>query len=907
MDVRFQLIDTDYVTVDNKPVVRLFGKTDEGKTVCVFVKNYYPYFYVSCTNNGEKLREFLKKKFNPHVQNITEIEKFIPNGFQKDKTKLVKIFLKDPSQVPILKEELSRQDFINDIYEADILFKYRFMADHSIFGMRWYRAEGKPTKTNTVKTNKAIEASKITEIEDMPNNFKYMSVDIEVSSQEGLVDARKDQISMISISFYPTHNGKSTTVMVAKPVERTGNDVQVFKNEADMLSEFVRTVDQFDPDVITGYNINEFDMPYIVTRLIENKISRVIGRCGTKHAISKKFGMTTKNVIAGRVIVDVYQLVKEMQVKTQLAEKGFPKLKRYGLGDVSMELLGEGKVNIVHSDIPKLWNGNGEQMKILIDYSRKDAELVMKILLGRWNMLDKFVEIAKVSGLLLQDVLDGGEATRIENVLLREFNKEDYVLPLKPDIHTVLRRNEARETMGLKGALVLEPAIGLHTEPVIYLDFKSMYPSIFIAYNICPTTILLNKDDSVEYIKTPNGISFVSKKVRAGIIPKVVDKLIKERDRLREEARKTQDENKKRLLEGKQIAVKYLTNSFYGYTGYSRARLYMLEVANSITACGRFLIQKTKETIEEPKKSKVIYGDTDSIMAKIPAKDLDEAYNLGTVLEKQINENLKGIVQIKIESIFRSLLILTKKRYAGLSMEKNNSEWKEKLVMKGIETIRRDWCDLTSETLLNVLQIILREQNPRKALSYIRDITAKLERNEIPVEKLVVTKSISKTLKEYRGIQPHIELLKKMRKRDISSAPGVGDRVGFVIIQGPQLMSQRAEDPVYIKEHNLKIDSRYYLENQILPPLERVFEAINIKKSELLGSGKQMSLMDSLRNGIKKTTDVHVQQHLTSLDGFACNSCSKTYRRIPLIGKCFDCGGEVLFYSGETKSRFLAL
>lgn len=904
MEVTFQLIDVDYVQVDSKTIVRVFGNTEDGKTICAFVENYRPYFYILVDNDTESNSiEYLKNKFGPQIFKLEFVEKFIPKGFQKNKSRLLKITTKDPSQVPVLREDLQKQNFVKGIFEADILFKYRFMADFNLSGMKWYTIEGVAANTNTVKCNIRIKAEKFRIAEERKEQLKQMSIDIEVAGKGGMPDPEKEPIAMISIAFNPSFKNNNTLVIVSKPVSKPDKDVLSFPNEKEMLKKFAEIIDAYDPDVITGYNINNFDIPYILERFSQNNLDKTIGRCKQKQAISKKIGIDYRNVITARFIVDVYKLIKEMQVKTQLAEKGFPKLKRYGLGDVSKEILNEGKHDVSHSEIPKMWNGNGDEIKRLIDYARQDAILAMKLLVTK-SMLDKFIELSKVSGLLLQDVLDGGEANRVENLLLREFNKEDFVLPLKPSSEEIFKRMEEREALGFKGALVLEPTVGLQTDSTVYLDFKSMYPSIFIGYNICPSTIDLEKKEE-DVIKVPTGSQFVSRNVRVGIMPRVVQFLINERDRIRNEAKRTNDENLRRVLESKQVAVKYMTNAFFGYTGYNRARLYMLGIASAITGTGRNLIQQTKDLIESDKNLKVVYGDTDSIMVKTNCKSIEETFKFGETLERKVNDKFKGIIQMKIESIFKTLLILTKKRYAGLSIEKIGDEYKEKIVMKGIETVRRDWCDLTGETLSNILQIILREQNPKKALLYMRDVVAKLEKNEIPVEKLVVTKSMSKSLKEYKGLQPHIELVKKMRKRDIATAPGIGDRVGFVIVQGLQLMSNRAEDPDYVKKNKLKVDSKYYIENQILPPLERVFEAIGISKNEIMGFGKQMSLSEMIKNGVKKSTLQN--EILESAEGVICNKCSHTYRRSPLVGKCESCNGELLFYSGETKSRFISI
>jgi DNA polymerase I len=368
------------------------------------------------------------------------------------------------------------------------------------------------------------------------------------------------------------------------------------------------------------------------------------------------------------------------------------------------------------------------------------------------------------------------------------------------------------------------------------------------------------------------------------------------------------DEQKRRELNAKQFALKIMANAFYGYTGYVRAKLYVLDIANAITSTGRHLITKTRDTVDKDERFKVIYGDTDSVMVKTKTKDIEEAFKLGQELEVTINEELENVVKMKIESIFKTIIILTKKRYAGWSFEKRGGVWEDKIIMKGIETVRRDWCDLVSETLYAVLEIILKEQDPKKAFNYVRGVLKQIQRNEIPIEKLVITKSISKPLRSYKGVQPHIELVKKMRKRNPTDAPGVGDRVGFVITQGLQLLSNRSEDPAYVKEHGLKIDSKYYIENQLIPPLERVFDAMGVDRSELLGMGKQ-TLLTSLfgtppksskkRSG--KTSDIDTP--LKSIDGVVCQKCGKTYTRPSLMGKCDSCGGPYLFFNGGSKSR----
>jgi len=874
--INFQLIDADYTITDSKPIIRLFGKTEDNKSICVFFEKFLPYFYVLPSEGGElEIKNILEKNFKNLVVRLETIEKFLPMGFHKKPTKLLKITLNEPRKTPFIRESLRKEKAVKEIFEADILFKYRFMIDNNIYGMRWYQVEGEGVNTNTVK--------------------KYMSFDIEVLMGETMPSPEKDQIIIISACFYPAFKGKNSLILAAKKIRQPEKDTLGFSSEKEMLKEFLKIIDDYDPDVILGYNINNFDIPFIETRLRKNNLPRTIGRCTQKSIMIKKFGNRNRNIIFGRTVVDVYDLIKEATRKFGL----FKGLKRYGLGDVSKLILGEDKIDVSIREINGRWADNGHRFKKLLDYSRKDAELPLKILL-RERMLDKFVEICKVSGILLQDALNGGESTRIENLLLREFNKKNYIIPCSPDIEKIARRSIQRRESGLKGAFVLNPDIGFHDRCVVYLDFHSMYPSIIRSFNICPTTLLIN-NEKVKYVQTKNGSKFVSPKIKKGIIPEILKYLLYTRAKIKKDMKRAKKPEKKRYLYAKQYAFKTIANAFYGHLGYIRAKLYILDIANAITSTGRDLIKKTKDIIETKTSYKVVYADTDSVMVKLVTKDTEEALKIGEEISHLINEEIRHILDMKIESVFKTLLILAKKRYAGWNFEPVDGGYEESIITKGIETVRRDWCDLVSETLEETLTTILKEQNVKKAVTIVKNKVNEIKTGEIDIDKLVITKSMSKSLRTYKGIQPHIELVKKMRQRDPASAPGVGDRVGFVIIKGLQMVSKRTEDPEYVKKHGLKVDSKYYIESQLLPPLERVFEALDVKKSDLMGLGKQMGLFEAMKNGVKK--EKIFEDYLAEIDGFICNNCNNVFRRVPLSGRCNFCSGEIVFYKGDKKSR----
>ncbi|MBU5689716.1 MAG: DNA polymerase domain-containing protein [Candidatus Aenigmatarchaeota archaeon] len=901
MELDFQVLDVDYIMLNDHPTIRIFGKTPDKKSITVFVDDFLPYFYVYTDEDKfEQLIKYIESKYKGILEKIEIVEMFLPIYYSDKKTKLIKVTIKNPSIVSQIRDELRQKPFVKEIYEADILFRNRFMADRNIVGMGWYKVDGIGAKTSTVKTDLVVSAKKIKPIpkeENVP--LKYLSVDIETYTEEGgIPDSSKDPIIMISLFFYPTFKGKNSMVLIAKRSKNHFEDTLTFDDEKKMLEEFKKIIDDYDPDILLGYNIANFDFPYIEARLKANNISRSIGRCAQKQIMISKLSAKYNVTIPGRIVVDVYSLIKEATTKFGL----YKGLKRYGLGDVSQLILGETKVDVSHSEISLFWNDDGDKFSKLVSYSRKDAELPFRMLI-EMNMLDKFFEISKVSGLVLQDVLDGGEAARIESILLREFNKRGFVIPNKPNDYELNKRNEERIGSSLKGGFVLQPEIGFHDKAVVYLDFKSMYPSIMMALNICPTTLLKDANAEIEKIVSPLGTAFVSPSIRKGIVPDIVEYLINMRDKVKKEMKSAASDQTKKYLYAKQYAFKTVANAFYGYMGYIRARLYVLDIANTITTTGRDTINTTKKIVETNTKYKVVYADTDSVMVKLDISDVEEAFKIGAKLADMINSNMKYALRMKIESVFKTLLILSKKRYAGWSFEEVNGKYEDSIVTKGIETVRRDWCNLVSETLQDVLNIILKEQDIDKAMNIVKSRISDIRTGKMDINKLVITKSISKSLKTYKGVQPHVELLKKMRKRDPTSAPGIGDRVGYVIIKGTGQVSKRTEDPEYVLKHKIPIDSDYYIENQLLPPLERVFEVLNISKNELLGSGKQIGLFDILsnKNG-NELVDV-----LDSIDGFICMSCGNILRRVPLSGKCNNCQGEIVFYKDSKKSKKLLI
>ncbi len=181
-------------------------------------------------------------------------------------------------------------------------------------------------------------------------------------------------------------------------------------------------------------------------------------------------------------------------------------------------------------------------------------------------------------------------------------------------------------------------------------------------------------------------------------------------------------------------------------------------------------------------------------------------------------------------------------------LSQKNSGWEDKIKVKGMETVRRDWCELTSITLNRVLELVLIEGDVDQAVEYVRQIVSKV-RNLDPakdseiVESLVLTRTLTRKIESYKNKQPHLTVAENLKKRT-GVVPSIGTRIPFVITAGKGLFVDRAEDPDYVRENNISIDVDYYIKKQILPPVERILEVFGVKMSSLDFDSKQKGLFD---------------------------------------------------------------
>ncbi|KAF5316080.1 hypothetical protein D9619_006143 [Psilocybe cf. subviscida] len=856
----FQQIDVE--TASDKEgtiILRMWGVTEEGHSVLANITNFLPYFYVSIPRgftdeDMEPFREYLGQGLEGDSR-VLKLEKVAKKSLWAYKgdvdVPFLKITLTDPRSVP---KGLFEGPV--DTYESNIAFQLRFMIDTKVLGMNWievpagkYKIVPQGNKRSTCQLE--IDVRYDAFISYAPDGnwskiapLRILSFDIECAGRKGIFpDASMDPV--IQIANMVTRQGEQTpfvrnifTLNTCSNI--VGSQVMSFEDEGEMLQKWRDFVEEVDPDVVIGYNIAGFDFPYLIDRakaLKQTKfpyLGKLKGRkteIKNTHFSSKAYGQrdSKETVLDGRLQLDVLQFMQREH-----------KLRSYTLNSVCAQFLGEQKEDVHHSVITDLQNGTPESRRRLAVYCLKDAYLPQR-LLDKLMCFVNYIEMARVTGVPFNFLLSRGQSIKVLSQLYRKANEEGYLVPAS--------RAEGSDEQ-YEGATVIEPKKGYYDVPIATLDFASLYPSIMMAHNLCYTTLLekstvdrLNLVKDVDYVQTPNNDLFATSSRRKGLLPTILEDLISARKRAKADLKKETDPFKKAVLDGRQLALKISANSVYGFTGATIGKLPCLAISSSVTAYGRQMIEKTKREVEaeyciangHSHDAEIIYGDTDSVMVRFGPTDLAKVMELGREAASLVTAKFIRPINLEFEKVYYPYLLISKKRYAGLYWTK--PEKYDKMDAKGIETVRRDNCRLVSTVIETCLHKMLIDRDIKGAEEFTKRTISDLLQNKVDMSQLVITKALSKT--DYAGKQAHVELAERMRQRDAGSAPALGDRVAYVIIKGMKGAAayEKSEDPLYVLENNVPIDTKYYLENQLSKPLLRIFEPILGEKANSLLSG----------------------------------------------------------------------
>ena len=891
----------------------MYGVTMEGNSVCAHVHGFAPFLYVQAPVGFDKshLSEFQKaldhvvmKDMKSNKDNIQEailnVEMIRKQSIHfysgEDKQDFIKITVVLPRLIAACKRLLEREIIIPSMnfqdcrcFESNIDFDIRFMVETKVVGCSWIelppgtwrkREKGKrPELVSRCQLEVDVAYDKF--IAHEPEGewakmapFRILSFDIECAGRKGIFpEANHDPV--IQIANMVMRQGEKEpflrnvfTLNTCAPI--VGSQVLSYKKETELLDAWSDFVRQLDPDILTGYNINNFDVPYLLNRAQHLKVKNFeyLGRIKNVRSVIKDTMIQSKQMgrrenkqvnFEGRVPFDLlFVLFRDY------------KLRSYTLNSVSYHFLQEQKEDVHHSIITDLQNESEQTRRRLAMYCLKDAYLPLR-LLNKLMCIVNYMEMARVTGVPLACLLTRGQQIKVVSQLLRKARDAGYLIPTYT--------GQGGEMEQFEGATVIEPKRGYYSDPISTLDFASLYPSIMMAHNLCYTTLIkpaekirlgLSDDDVT---KTPAGNFFVKTTIRKGLLPEILEDLLSARKKAKNELKSETDPFKRSVLDGRQLALKISANSVYGFTGAQVGKLPCLEISGSVTAYGRTMIEFTKQEVETKftmengyeNNAVVIYGDTDSVMVKFGTSNLERSMELGKEAADFVSAKFIKPIKLEFEKVYYPYLLINKKRYAGLYW--TTPEKYDKMDCKGIETVRRDNSPLVANLMNMCLQKLLIDRDPNAAVDYAKSVISDLLCNRIDISQLVITKEYAK--QEYASKQAHVELAVRMRKRDAGNAPKLGDRVPYVITAAAKNTPayEKAEDPIYVLENCIPIDSQYYLENQLSKPLLRIFEPVLGDKAESI-----------LLRGDHTRTRVQVVSKVSAMSSFvtvrkACLGC----------------------------------
>jgi len=755
-------------------------------------------------------------------------------------------------------------------FESNVLFELRCCVDADIVGCNWLEVPaGKYglCPTNRLNSLCAIEAdcscadlishAPVGTVYEAIPPLRILSFDIEclgytdpgkrrrgVREKVHFPVAERPECAVIQIANVLQVRGEpaarvQNVFMLGSCAPMSGCDTHVFETERDLLLAWSRFVRIADPDIITGYNTVNFDFPYLMDRGEYLRLPELfwhMGRIRSKAATCRKSRFSSNQAgardthvvaIGGRVLMDVLDFVRANY-----------KLGSYTLNNVSGHFLKMQKEDVHYTAIPTLQNGTPETRGRLAGYCLKDAMLPV-LLFDKLDIINNQFEMVRVTGISLTMLMRRGQQIRVVSQLLRAARRNDIIMPVLTKQQAAAARNAGK----FKGATVIEPIPGFYTVPITTLDFASLYPSIVIAHNICYTTLVRPEDVGLyapdEITKTPVGAYFLTAKVKKGLLPAVLEDLLAARKRARAEMRGVTDKIKKNVLDGRQKALKISANSVYGFTGAANGKLPCLAIPTSVTSFGRQMLDDSKKWVEDrycrangcAHDAKVIYGDTDSVMIRFGTKSLAEAIRLGHEAGERITaEIFLKPISLDFEKTYMPYLLITKKRYAGLLFTKPGRA--DYIDTKGIECVRRDTCAMVRNALMTILKLFLEHNDKEGVKQYVRNVVSCLLRNKFDMSMLIISKTLARSV--YLAKQEHSELAKRLAARDPATKPLVGDRIPYVYVQRGRkaLACERSEDPDYVVQNGLPIDTAYYLSNKLIPVLTRILGPV-LKPKEL--------------------------------------------------------------------------
>jgi DNA polymerase-2 len=762
------------------PVVHLYGRLADGRTFLIRDDRQRAHFYI---------RERDAQRARTHrIPSLIETDQRTFAG-----EPVCRIEAEVPTDIPEIRDRLHRADI--DTFEGDVRFAVRYLIERGIKGGCEIEGEGVAGRgIDIVFDNPQLRPA------DVKIEPRVFSFDIEV-------DPQGERLLAISM-FAP---GIDEVLIVDERGREMPEKAIRCSTEYDAIDQFCRRIREYDPDVITGWNIIDFDLSALQRMATRVGHSFELGRDAGAIRVRKPEGYfgSGQASVPGRLVLDGIDLLRG----------AFVRMDDYSLDAVARDVLGEGKAvkGHVQDRLAEILYNYRDDLPAFALYARTDARLAFQIV-HKLNVIELAFARSQLAGMTPDRV--AASIASFDFLYLSELERRRVVAP-------TVRSDDSRVHAAQQGGHVLEPITGLHRNVWVF-DFKSLYPSLIRTFNIDPLTYVAQPSPDDELIHLPGGAF----RREPGILPGMLDELFPRR----EAAKKSGDDVASN-------AIKILMNSFYGVLGTPACRFFNPALANSITGAGREMLLWSKRWFEQAGYT-VLYGDTDSLFVHSGMDSAEEAQTHGRELAARLNREIAthiheqwGVVsklELKFEKLYVRLFLPqarhstrgASKRYVGMraptSTLPGGAEGEIEFV--GMEVVRRDWTALAKQVQRELYQRLFSDQAVDR---YLSDVVKHL-RNGALDDLLVYSKGLRKDAEEYTATTPpHVAAARK-------STQPLGRTISYV-------MTTAGAEPVDNIQH--PIDLEHYVSKQVKPVAEPVLATLRLDFDKVIGDTRQLDLL----------------------------------------------------------------
>lgn len=753
------------------PVVQLHGRLEDGRSFLVRDDRQRPHFYVRAADAAKAAQ------LRAVHQSATDRRTF-------EGGPVVRIDVDVPSDMPPLRDRLHGGGI--ETFEADVRFATRYLIERGIKGGCEIEGEAaSPGGLSQVFYNPVVRPA------DVSAEPSVLSFDIET-------DSKGERLLAISL-FAP---GIDEVIIVDGTDRAMPERAARCPTELAALDLFAERLRAFDPDVITGWNIIDFDLSVLERIAARLGYPLHLGREPGAMRIRKAEGYfgSGQATIGGRLVLDGIDLLRG----------AFVRMDDYSLDAVAREVLGEGKAvsGDARDRLGEIVHNYKHDLAAFALYARTDARLAFQIV-EKLRLIDLAFARSRLTGMTPDRV--AASIASFDFLYLTELERARIVAPS-------VRGSDARVHVAQQGGHVLEPVTGLHTNVWIF-DFKSLYPSLIRTFNIDPVAYVPDAAPAEDLIDTPGGRF----RRPPAILPRLLDELFPRREAA-----------KKRHDDVAAHAIKILMNSFYGVLGTSACRFYNPALANAITGMGKHMLLWSKSWFEAA-GFKVLYGDTDSLFVSSGGVDPIEAGDRARELVHSLNRDLALYIESRwrresrLELEFEKLylrLFLPRARHSTRGASKRYAGWLNGAVTEGVEfvgmeVVRRDWTALAKRVQRELYQRLFTDQ---PVGAYLAEIVNRVRNGELD-EELVYHKNLRKDMQEYTATTPpHVAAARK------SSRP-LGRSIRY-------LVTTAGAEPLDNLTH--PIDREHYVEKQVRPVAEPVLETLGLDFEKVIGDTRQI-------------------------------------------------------------------